>query len=45
MHATRLWTLTLEISVMMAQFPSKEIAQLSYDFRTLGWATPISAGC
>ncbi len=35
-HATRIWTLTLEISVMMAQFPSKEIAQLSYDFRTLG---------
>jgi len=35
-HASRLWTLTLEISVMMAQFPSKEIAQLSYDFRTLG---------
>ncbi len=35
-HATRLWTLTLEVSVMMAQFPSKEIAQLSYDFRTLG---------
>ena len=28
MHATRLWTMTLEISVMMAQFPSKEIAQL-----------------
>ncbi|MBQ1204030.1 MAG: vitamin B12-dependent ribonucleotide reductase, partial [Loktanella sp.] len=25
MHATRLWTVTLEISVMMAQFPSKEI--------------------
>ncbi|MEM1274638.1 MAG: vitamin B12-dependent ribonucleotide reductase [Pseudomonadota bacterium] len=36
MHATRLWTLTLEVSVTMAQFPSKEIAQLSYDFRTLG---------
>ncbi|MDU8929818.1 vitamin B12-dependent ribonucleotide reductase [Alisedimentitalea sp. MJ-SS2] len=36
MHVTRLWTITLEISVMMAQFPSKEIAQLSYDFRTLG---------
>jgi ribonucleoside-diphosphate reductase alpha chain len=36
MHAARLWTLTLEISVMMAQFPSKEIAQQSYDFRTLG---------
>ncbi|RBI75191.1 vitamin B12-dependent ribonucleotide reductase [Roseovarius sp. TE539] len=36
MHATRLWTVTLEISVMMAQFPSREIAQLSHDFRTLG---------
>ncbi len=36
MHATRLWTLTLEISVLMAQFPSKEIAALSYRFRTLG---------
>jgi ribonucleoside-diphosphate reductase alpha chain len=36
MHASRLWTITLEISVMMAQFPSKEIAQRSYDFRTLG---------
>ncbi|EPX78985.1 vitamin B12-dependent ribonucleotide reductase [Litoreibacter arenae] len=36
MHASRLWTLTLEISVTMAQFPSKEIAQRSYDFRTLG---------
>ncbi len=35
-HATRMWTITLEISVMMAQFPSKQIAQLSYDFRTLG---------
>ncbi|MEW9920697.1 vitamin B12-dependent ribonucleotide reductase [Marimonas sp. MJW-29] len=36
MHATRLWTVTLEISVLMAQFPSQEIAQRSYDFRTLG---------
>ncbi|MCE8008027.1 vitamin B12-dependent ribonucleotide reductase [Aestuariivita sp.] len=36
MHATRLWTVTLEISVLMAQFPSREIAQRSYDFRTLG---------
>lgn len=36
MHATRLWTVTLEISVTMAQFPSKEIAQRSFDFRTLG---------
>ena len=35
-HATKLWTVTLEISVLMAQFPSKEIAQRSYDFRTLG---------
>ncbi|MDP2082837.1 MAG: vitamin B12-dependent ribonucleotide reductase [Pseudotabrizicola sp.] len=35
-HASRLWTVTLEISVMMAQFPSPEIAQRSYDFRTLG---------
>ena len=35
-HATRLWTLTLEISVMMAQFPSKEIVHISYDFSILG---------
>ena len=35
-HACRFWTLTLEISVLMAQFPSKEIAQLSYEYRTLG---------
>jgi len=35
-HAVRLWTMVLEISVMMAQFPSREIAQLSYNFRTLG---------
>ena len=35
-HAVRLWTLVLEISVTMAQFPSKEIARLSYEFRTLG---------
>ena len=35
-HAVRLWTMVLEISVMMAQFPSKEIAQLSYEYRTLG---------
>ena len=36
MHATRLWTVTLEISVLMAQFPSKEIARRSFEFRTLG---------
>src|SRR5207253_5366870 len=35
-HAARLWTIVLEISVLMAQFPSKEIARRSYDFRTLG---------
>jgi ribonucleoside-diphosphate reductase alpha chain len=35
-HATRIWTIVLEISVLMAQFPSKEIAQLSYEYRTLG---------
>ena len=35
-HAVRLWTVVLEISVLMAQFPSKEIAQLSYEFRTMG---------
>jgi ribonucleoside-diphosphate reductase alpha chain len=35
-HATRLWTMVLEISVLMAQFPSKEVAQLSYEYRTLG---------
>jgi len=35
-HAVRLWTIVLEVSVMMAQFPSKEIAQLSYEYRTLG---------
>ncbi|RAI35259.1 vitamin B12-dependent ribonucleotide reductase [Rhodoplanes serenus] len=35
-HTVRLWTIVLEISVLMAQFPSKEIAQLSYEYRTLG---------
>ena len=35
-HTVRLWTIVLEISVMMAQFPSKEIARLSYEYRTLG---------
>ena len=35
-HATRLWTIVLEISVLMAQYPSKEIAQKSYEYRTLG---------
>ncbi|MCS0493590.1 vitamin B12-dependent ribonucleotide reductase [Ancylobacter sp. MQZ15Z-1] len=35
-HACRLWTVVLEISILMAQFPSKEIAKLSYEYRTLG---------
>ncbi|MFO7548633.1 MAG: vitamin B12-dependent ribonucleotide reductase [Acidimicrobiia bacterium] len=35
-HAIRLWTIVLEISVTMAHFPSMEIAQGSYDYRTLG---------
>ncbi len=35
-HAVRLWTMVLEISVTMAQFPSRQIAQLSYEYRTLG---------
>jgi ribonucleoside-diphosphate reductase alpha chain len=35
-HGVRLWTIVLEISVLMAQFPSKRIAELSYKFRTLG---------
>ena len=35
-HACRLWTLTLEISVAMAQYPSPDIANRSYDYRTLG---------
>ena len=35
-YISRLWTTVLEISVLMAQFPSKEVAQLSYDYRTLG---------
>jgi ribonucleoside-diphosphate reductase alpha chain len=36
LHAIRLWTLVLEISVVMAQFPSPSIARKSYDYRTLG---------
>jgi ribonucleoside-diphosphate reductase alpha chain len=35
-HSVRLWTVVLEISVAMAQFPSRRIAELSYEFRTLG---------
>ncbi len=35
-HAVRIWTTVLEISVLMAQYPSKKIAKLSWDFRTLG---------
>ncbi|MFA6072537.1 MAG: adenosylcobalamin-dependent ribonucleoside-diphosphate reductase [Candidatus Woesearchaeota archaeon] len=35
-HAVRIWTTILEISVLMAQFPGKEIARKSYLYRTLG---------
>ena len=35
-HAVRIWTITLEISVLMAQFPSPDIAKYSYEFRTIG---------
>ena len=35
-HVCRLWTVVLEISVAMAQFPSARIAELSYRYRTLG---------
>lgn len=35
-HATKLWTIVLEISVLMAQYPSREVAELSYEYRTLG---------
>jgi ribonucleoside-diphosphate reductase alpha chain len=35
-HAVRLWTVVLEVSVMMAQFPARRIAQLSWRYRTLG---------
>ena len=35
-HAARLWTIVLEISVLMAHYPTKEVAQLSYEYRTLG---------
>ena len=43
-HATRLWTITLEIAVLMAQFPSREIARLSYEYRTLGLGYANSGG-
>jgi len=36
LHAVRLWTITLDISVLMAQYPSKEIARRSFQYRTLG---------
>lgn len=35
-HAVKLWTIVLEITVLMAQYPSEEIAKRSYEFRTLG---------
>ena len=35
-HATRLWTIVLELSVLMAHFPGKEIAKRTFETRTLG---------
>ncbi|WP_036766981.1 adenosylcobalamin-dependent ribonucleoside-diphosphate reductase [Parvularcula oceani] len=35
-HACRLWTMVLEISVGMASYPSRAIAERSYAYRTLG---------
>jgi ribonucleoside-diphosphate reductase alpha chain len=35
-HTCRLWTIVLEVSVLMAQFPSDAIALRSYRYRTLG---------
>src|SRR6476620_9739134 len=44
-HACRLWTIALEISVLMAQFPSRKIAELSYRYRTLGLGFANIGGC
>jgi ribonucleoside-diphosphate reductase alpha chain len=44
-HACRLWTVALEISVLMAQFPSRKIAELSYRYRTLGLGFANIGGC
>ena len=44
-HAVRLWTIALEISVLMAQFPSKEIAERSWTIARWVWVSPISAAC
>jgi ribonucleoside-diphosphate reductase alpha chain len=44
-HACRLWTIALEISVLMAQFPSRRIAELSYRYRTLGLGFANIGGC
>ena len=44
-HACRLWTIALEVSVLMAQFPSKKIAELSYHYRTLGLGFANIGGC
>lgn len=35
-HAIRLWTIVLEISVLMSHLPSKSIAELTHKYRTLG---------
>ncbi|MDR2733819.1 MAG: adenosylcobalamin-dependent ribonucleoside-diphosphate reductase [Spirochaetota bacterium] len=35
-HAVRLWTMVLDVSVTMAGYPSKKMAELSWRFRTIG---------
>lgn len=42
-HAVRLWTIALEISVLMASFPSRSIAERAINSGRLGWGMPISA--
>lgn len=45
-HACRIWTVVLEISVLMAQYPSAEVAVKSSDYRTLGLGfTNLGAYC
>ena len=45
LHAVRLWTMVLEVSVTMAQFPSEAIARRSHDYRTLAWALRTWGRC
>ena len=44
-HAVRLWTIALEVSVTMAQFPSRRVAELSHRYRTVGLGYANLGGC